>query len=201
MVIVSAWRSAQHNPGLAAVARSIHGDVGHINRVGIGRVDGEFLEVPAAAPERRIGGETCPCLTGVIRSKESALPRRRTRRTRSRWRGLRRRRAERRLDLGTTLGHQAIDDRVDSIWICRRHCDARPADSFIRQSAGQPAPVVTAVGRFEDPAARTIGGRVGEPGWTAGVPESRVDESITTSTAPTLSSPRTLRQVRPPSAE
>ena len=50
MVVVTARRSAQHDPGLAAVHRSVNGNVWHVDGVGIAWIHRDLFEIPASRP-------------------------------------------------------------------------------------------------------------------------------------------------------
>src|ERR1700704_6713113 len=60
MIIVAAWGSTNDHPRFPAVPRSVDRDVRHIDGVGVGRVDGDLLEVPASSPECRVVGKPSP---------------------------------------------------------------------------------------------------------------------------------------------
>src|ERR1044071_7335380 len=76
MVVVAAWRAPERHPGLAAVLRARDGDVGHVDDVGIARIDHDLLEVPAATPECLVSRELGPGGTRIIGAKHAALSRR-----------------------------------------------------------------------------------------------------------------------------
>src|SRR4051812_35165092 len=140
MIVVTARRSAQHHPRSAAISGSVDRNVWHIHRVRIGRIDGDLLKIPAASPQRRVIGDAGPARAGIVGAKESALTWRRARRARARRRWRRNRSAEGWLDLRRSLGNQAVDYRIDAIWIRCRDRDARAADACLRQAVGELSP-------------------------------------------------------------
>src|SRR5438876_5442664 len=89
VIIIAAGRSAQHDPRFSTIPRSVHRDVGNVDSVGIGWIHSDLLEVPTPSPQRWVVGDSGPRRTGIVGTKESALSRRRARRTRARRRGLR----------------------------------------------------------------------------------------------------------------
>src|SRR5204863_7650670 len=80
VVVVAAGGAADHVPRLAAVAAAVHGDVRHVDDVRVLRIDGDLLEIPAAAPQRLVGPDAPPRRPGVVRAEDPALTRRRRRR-------------------------------------------------------------------------------------------------------------------------
>src|SRR6266699_127198 len=176
MMVVAARRSTNDHPRFSAVPRAVDRDVRHIDSIGVRRIDGDLLELPASSPERRVVGEASPGDACIIRSEESTLAGRGARWPRSRRRGLRRRSPQRWLYLGRSLGHKAVYDCIDTIRIRRGDCDAGSPDSLLRQSVCELCPGAAAVCGLEDSAARTVRRSIREPGRTSRVPEARVND-------------------------
>ena len=149
---------------------------------GVLRIDGDFLEVPAAAPERLIGRHLRPRRAGIVGSKETAELFRRRRARRGHRLHRRRHPASAAARFGAPaagrrrIGKQIIDHRIDALRIARRHRDARAADAFLRQAVRQLLPRGAAVGRLEDAAARPVRRLIRVPGRPPRIPQAGVDD-------------------------
>ena len=73
MIVVAAGSSFEHDEGLAAVARTIQAGVRQVDGVGVFRVDADFAEVPAAAPDAAVAGHALPIVAAVVGAIESAF--------------------------------------------------------------------------------------------------------------------------------
>src|SRR5262245_57442243 len=81
-----------------------------------------------------------------------------------------------RLRAARRRGNETIDDRVDASRITRRDGDARAADAFLRKPLRERLPRLAAVGRLEDPAARSVRRRIRVPRRPPRIPETRVND-------------------------
>ena len=167
VIVVAAGRALDGNPRLAGVERHVGRGVDVVGAVGVGGIDGDLAEVPAAAPEPLLAIDQLPRCAGVVGDVDAAggLGRRWRRAPRPRGR-VARRRAE------------IIHNRPEAVGIAGRDGDADLADEVVvGQAAGQLMPGVAAVGGFIQAAAGHIGGRIDRPWRTARGPQRCVERA------------------------
>ena len=69
MKIVAGRIAFDRRPRLAGIGRAIDGRVHYVNRIGVFRIGGDFLEIPAASPETFVSGNLSPGCTSIFRAK------------------------------------------------------------------------------------------------------------------------------------
>ena len=147
VVVVSARRALDRGETLAPIRRAVGRGVGRVDDVRVLRVHPDLGEVGGAPGDAAFGVDPLPALASVVGAEESARPCR------------------------------GFDDRVHPIAVARSDRDADPAQALGGggETLRQLPPVVPAVGRDEEPAARPAVSVAVLPGTLPRRPEDRID--------------------------
>ena len=73
IVVAAGRRLDRRAPGAPAVGRLVDAGVGHVDDVGVLRIDGDLGEVPAAPPDARVRRHLHERRAGVVRPEEAAF--------------------------------------------------------------------------------------------------------------------------------
>ena len=148
MEIVAGRVALQRDEMRAAVVGAQHDRVHHVHAIGVLRIDRDATEIPAALPDAIVAADALPARTGIVRAVEAA---------------------------DVVLDREAVDDRVDTLRVARRHGNADTADPLRKTVRAERRPGVAAVGRLVKRAAGPVRGRIDVPRRAPRLPHRRVD--------------------------
>ncbi len=167
MIIVAARRAFDRHPGFPGVGGHVSRGVDHVRLVGIGGIDRDRAEIPAASPQPIFVIDHAPRRARVVGNIDAALSDGTLRRPFAV--------SAARRSRGRVAEAQMIDRSPQPIRIAGRNSNADLAHEIIvRHAAGELLPGIAAIGRFEQSSARHVRRRVYRPWRTTRAPQRRV---------------------------
>ena len=156
VIVVAAGRALDGHQGLAGIERHVGRGVDVVGAIGVGGVDRDGSEVPAAAPETLLVVHQPPCCAGVV--GEYTLPPRavfgRGVRGPAPRRAPRQPRRDHRRRCPRDGAAEIIDDSPKPVGVAGRDGDADLADELVvGKSSGELLPGIAAIGGFVEASA------------------------------------------------